>query len=215
MPIQILTESDIPMVRKLIGDAPQKIGFSDTVISNEEYFEYLDLCIVHPLHKTYAYFNDAGDLVSYITLCDFPALPYYAVINFKVVKKFNIYDQEQNGMHQFQEVYFSKEKENRYSFYKLRGFRSPRLMKRVTKNLVNAMPVFFDRYHRTIEEFIPAGQYSKYDPFNKLLFRGHTFNDDSVIFKFTCKQEYRTNIPDYVQEATMQMETMKNIKIGQ
>jgi len=213
MSIKILTMDNFEALKELIGPAPQKIGFSDTYVSSDDYFDYLKTCLTHPLHKTYAYY-DNDELVSFITLCDFPALPYYAVINFKVIKKFNTYDQEKNGIHQFQEVYFSKESENRYSFYKMRGFKSPKLMKRVTRGIVNAMPEFFDRYHRTIEEYIPAGQMSQYEPFNKILLRGHTFNDDCVIFKFTCKQEYRTNLPDYIQEATMQMETMKNIKIG-
>lgn len=214
MPIQRLTEKDYPEIKRLIGTDPQRVGFSHTLLSNEEYMKYLYVCLTHPVHQTYAYIDDQGDLVSFVSLADFGRLPYYGIVNFKVVKKFNTYNQEENGIHQFQEVYFNKEKENRHTFFKLRGFRNERLMKKVTRGIVNAMPAFFDRYHRTIEEYIPAGQLSQWDAFNKMMLRNKPLNEDSVIFKFTCKQEFRINLPSYIQEATMQMETMKGIKLS-
>lgn len=214
MAIERLTEYDYPELKKLIGTEPQRVGFSHTLLPNEEYMKYLYVCLTHPAHQTYAYINDQGEFVSFISLADFGRLPYYGIVNFKVVKKFNTYNQEENGIHQFQDVYFSKEKEDRYSFFKLRGFRSERLMKKVTRGIVNAMPEFFDRYHRTIEEYIPAGQLSKWEAFNKMLLRGRPMKEDCVVFKFTCKQEFRTNIPSYIQEATMQMEQMKGIKLA-
>jgi len=198
MTIKILTMADMPLLKQLIGSDPQKIGFSDTYISNSDYFDYMKTCIIHPLHKTYGYF-DNDELVSLITLCDFPALPYYALVNFKVVKKFNTWVPEQNGMKQFLEVYFSKEKEERYSFFMMRGFKNARLARHVSRQVRLSMGELWDRYHETIEEYIPAGQQSKWEPFNKILFRGHTFNDDSVLYKFTCKQEYRTNVPEAMQ----------------
>ena len=188
----------MPELKQLIGSAPQKIGFSDTYVSNDEFFDYMKTCITHHLHTTYGYYDDQG-LVSIITLCDFPGLPYYAIINFKVIRKFNVWDPANNGMAQFQEVYFSKEKEERYSFFMMRGFKNPKLVRHVSRKVKLSMTDLFDRYHRTIEEYIPAGHMSKWEPFNKILFRGHTFNDDSVLYKFTCKQEFRTNVPEVTQ----------------
>jgi hypothetical protein len=210
MTIKILTTDDLPMLKTLIGTGPQKIGFSDTQITSDEYFNYLNLCLTHPLHKTYAYINEENELVSYLTLCDFPGLPYYANINFKVIKKFNTYRQNDNGIRQFQEVYFNKEKENRYAFFKMRGLKSIRMEEKLTKGIAEAMPEFFNRYHRTIEEYIPAGQASKYEPFNKILLRGHKFNSDCVVYKYTCKQEFRNNVPEEIQQVSLQLEKFIN-----
>jgi len=198
MTIKILTMNDMPELKNLIGPGPQKIGFSDTYISNDDFFDYMKTCISHSLHKTYGYY-DGEELVSLITLCDFPGLPYYALINFKVIKKFNVWSPEQNGMKQFLEVYFNKEKEERYSFFMMRGFKNARLARHVSRQVRLSMGELWDRYHETVEEYIPAGSMSKWEPFNKILFRGHTFNDDSVLYKFTCKQEYRTNLPEAMQ----------------
>lgn len=199
MNLKKLTIADLPKLKELIGTKPQKIGFSDTYISNDDYFDYLKLCLTHSLHNTYGYIHE-GEIVSFLTTCDFPGLPYYAIINFKVIKKFNTWDPGHNGLIEYQDLFFAKEKEGRYAFYMMRAFKNARLLNKVTARMRANMGELYNRYHLTIEDYVPAGQYSRWEPFNKILFRGHTFNDDNVIYKFSCKQDFRNNVPTEVQQ---------------
>jgi hypothetical protein len=205
MYIQKLTIDDLPLIDKLIDDRPQRIGFSNTKVSREDYIDMTAKMLTLPAHITYGcYSSEDNSLISYMTFFDFPNLPYYCATNFKVLEKFNYYDQVKNGFIKLLDVCELKEQEGRYSMFLGRAvYRNVDNRKKIIKQFTLEAPVFWQKYIRTIEEYIPAGQPSKYDYFNKAILRGKVFDNDFIIMRMTCKQQYRTILPPELQETSL------------
>jgi hypothetical protein len=202
MYIKQLTISDLPLIDSLIDDRPQRIGFGNTKVSRSDYIEMTSKMLTLPAHTTYGCYDDEDhSLISYMTFFDFPNLPYYCATNFKVLKKFNYYDQVKNGFIKLLDVCEIKEKEGRYSMFVGRSiYRNVDNRSRIFKQWTSEAPEFWKRYTRTIEEYVPAGQNSKYDYFNKAIMRNKTFDNDFVIICIACNQEYRKIFNSDLQE---------------
>lgn len=194
--VRQLTVNDYSLIEQSIGEEDQRIGFGTTKVSRQGYLEMTAKMLGSQTHTTYGCFDATDDsLISYMTFFDFPNLPYYCMTNFKVVKKFNYYNQSKNGFIKFLDVCNLKEEEGKYSFYVGRAiFRNFDSRVKTIKDFAFNAPDFWKKYIRTIEEFIPAGQPSKYEYFNKAILRGKTFDNDFIILKFTCRQEFRNSI---------------------
>lgn len=205
MYIQQLTIKDLPEIEPLIGPGPQRIGFGTTKVSREDYIDMTAKMMSLPAHTTYGcYDSNDNSLISYMTFFDFPNLPYYCAMNFKVLKKFNYYDQVKNGFIKLLDVCELKEQEGRYSMFLGRAvYRRVDNRKKIIKQFTLEAPRFWQRYIRTIEEYIPAGQPSKYDYFNKAILRGKVFENDFIIMRMTCKQEYRNVLPPELQATSI------------
>ena len=118
MYIKQLTIEDLPLIDSLIDDKPQRIGFGNTKVSRDDYIEMTSKMLTLPAHTTYGcYDNEDHSLISYMTFFDFPNLPYYCATNFKVLKKFNYYNQVKNGFIKLLDVCEIKEQEGRYSMF--------------------------------------------------------------------------------------------------
>lgn len=205
MYIKQLTINDLPLIEQSIEDRPQRIGFSNTKISRADYMDMTTKMLTLPAHTTYGcYDSEDHSLISYMTFFDFPNLPYYCATNFKVLKKFNYYDQVKNGFIKLLDVCEIKEQEGRYSMFLGRAvYRNVDNRKKIIKQFTLEAPVFWKKYIRTIEEYIPAGQTSKYDYFNKAILRGKVFDNDFIIMRMTCKQEFRNILPPELQATSI------------
>ena len=206
MHLQQLTIKNLPEIEKVLGAGPQRIGFGNTKVSRDEYLDMTAKMLSLPAHTTYGCYDD-DNLISYMTFFDFPNLPYYGATNFKVLKKFNYYDQVKNGFIKLLDVCDIKEKEGRYSMLLGRAvYRKVDNRKKILRQFALEAPNFWKKYIRTIEEYIPAGQASQYDYFNKAILRGKIFDNDFIIIKMTCRQEYRNVLP-----ADLQIISLKNL----
>jgi hypothetical protein len=177
----------------LIPDGPQKIGFGTTTIPKQNYLNWVYHQLSDNQYNLWCCYTDTGEPVSFISTFDFPNLPYYTITNFKVVKKFDFYNEVTNGyLDLMNHCIEQQELKHLYSFYTFRAFgrkKNNRLW--MTKSAAKNLPKYYDRYTKVVEEFIPAGQASKYDYFNKVLLRDKIYENDTAVMKWTCKDQYR------------------------
>jgi hypothetical protein len=178
-------------IKQSIDDNDQRIGFGKTKIGKEDYLKFTEKILKSNAYQTYGYFLD-NELISYISNFNFPNLPYHGFTNFKVIKKFNFYNGTDNGMWRLTvHIASLKEQENYYSFYVARTVKSAKLAERIHISSKRNFPQFYEKYIYTIEEFIPPKTPSKYEYFNKALLMDKVFDEEFLIYKFTCKEEYR------------------------
>ena len=206
--IRLATKMDIPVISQLIPEGEQRVGFGRTKISRDKFIEYIQRCILLEHHQTYLFYRE-DVLVSMMACYDSNIAPWWCALNFKVFNPTGLMDGFENGwVTMGDHIAKLKEAEGRYSFFYVKAVRNtPRFMER--KIMQEYAGKFEEdgiakRYTRTIEEFIPAGQSSKNPLFEKILIRGHKFVDDVVIIQWICLQQYRTGLPDWLQEQTLQ-----------
>jgi hypothetical protein len=182
----------LPIIENMIPNTTQRVGFGGDKVSKEDYLKYTERLLASNSHTTWGLF-DNDEFISYMTSFDFPNLPYHGIINFKVLKNFNLYDTTINGYdHLMDYIAELKEKEHRYSFFTARAARSPKLRTKIANSTVNVRQEFWTKYIMTIEEHVPAGQPSQFEYFNKALFRDKVFTNDFLVFKFTCRNKFRS-----------------------
>ena len=205
--IRKATVSDIPSIIELLPLGDQRIGFGKTTMSREKFIEYLFVCVNFENHETYLYYK--GDqLYSMLSCYDSNVAPWWCALNFKVFKTELLFDPSQNGWIDLGDhVAKIKESQGRYTFFYVKTVRNmSRLMKKkyATEYINNfSQDGIGNRYINTIEEYIPAGQESKYEFFKKTLLRNQIFLEDVAVTKWTCLQQFRTGVPDYLQEQTL------------
>jgi hypothetical protein len=193
-----LTVRDFDLIEKLIPPGDQRIAFGSAKMSRDRYLDYTMRCITSQNHSTYfSYNNDDVKMehpLSMVTVLDFESQPAWAAINFKVFQGPATFNAAKNGWFYFGEVFELKEKEGRYNFYYLKSVR-PVSQKRWVKTILDQGKDFgfdiFNRYKSSIEEYIPAGQQSKFDIFKTSLFRNQIFPDDTVVMCWSCLQKFR------------------------
>jgi hypothetical protein len=206
--IRLATREDIPMLVNLLPDGPQRIGFGKTTISKDKYIEYITRCIILDDHETYLMFKN-NELISMLACYNSNIAPWWCALNFKMFKEIGPFDGFESGwITMGDHIAKIKEAEGRFSFFYVKAVRkmSRFMEKKFNQEYVNKFSEdgIGNRYIRTVEEFIPAGQKSKHDLFQKILIRSHTFVDDVAIIKWTCLQQYRSGFPEHLQEQTLQ-----------
>jgi hypothetical protein len=205
--IRKATVADIRTIAELLPPGDQRIGFGKTTMSQEKFIEYLHVCITFEHHETYLYYK--GDqLYSMLSCYDSAVAPWWCALNFKVFKIETLFDATQNGWVDLGDhIAKIKESQGRYSFFYVKTVRdmSKLMKKKYAKEYTNnfSQTGIGNRYINTIEEYIPAGQESKYEFFKKTLLRNQIFLQDVAISKWTCLQEFRTGMPDYLQDQTL------------
>lgn len=202
--IRKATTNDIDMIVSHLPPGDQRIGFGKTTMTRDKYIEYIELCIQRYDHETFLYYRD-DELVSMLACCDSIICPYWAALNFRVFRPKLFLDVTKNGwVHLGEHVASLKESQGRFSFFYLKTIRQQnRFMEKNYDRFLQASPVIGNRYIRTVEEYIPAGQTSKHIYFQKLLTRNQIFSEDVAITKWTCLQEYRTGFSEELQQQTI------------
>jgi hypothetical protein len=198
-----LTVKDFDLIESLVPPGDQRISFGSAKMSRDRYIDYTMQCITSQHHATYfSYAKDDTEMktpLSMVTTLDFESVPAWAAINFKVFKGPATFNATKNGWFYFGDLFDLKEKEGRYNFYYLKSVR-PISLQRWVKTIVDQGKDFgfgvFERYKSTIEEYIPAGQQSKFAMFRISLFRNQVFPDDTVVMKWSCLQKFRN--PEYL-----------------
>ena len=189
--IKKISVEDLTTIESLIDDKDQKIGFSNKKITKEDYIKFTSKILTSKSYDTYGFFINE-EFISFMSCVNFPNLPYYGILNFKVLKKYNFYDVTKNGfLHLKEHISNIKEKEKYYSFYVARAARDSKLSNKIINRSFSVFSQFYKKYIVTIEELIPANHKSKFEYFNKALLMDKVFDEDFLIYKFTCKDEYR------------------------
>ena len=129
------------------------------------------------------------------------------VYNFKNFRPDPIYNPTKNGWADLWNTIFQVQEEKKlYSFYLLRTAETNRLnYKRYHTTYMNGSPKFLN-YVRTLEELVPSNSHPKWDLHNSLFYFGKTYNHDTMVLKFTCKQQHRTDIPEVLQQGLLMKE---------
>ena len=182
-------------IDKVLPDVPHRLGFGTTEVTKQEYLNFTEKILRSSTHGTWGFYQD-GNLISFMSAFDFPNLPYYGVLNFKVIKKSNYFSQVKSGFFALLDhIIKIKESEKRYTCYMTRAIqRNADVRKKLYDEWEKNFPEFFKRYIRTIEEVIPAGQLSQFDYYNKALLRDKVYDNDMMVMKFVCRNEFRTGI---------------------
>jgi hypothetical protein len=199
--VKKITVDTLQEIAKQLPDTPQRLGFGTTEVSKQEYLNYTEKILRSSTHETWAYYQDEK-LISFMSSFDFPNLPYYGILNFKVIKNTNYFSQIKSGyIDLFNTITEHKEQQQRYTFFVTRAIqRNTDVRKRLFDEWQKYAPEFFNRYLRTIEEVIPAGSLSKYEYFNRALLRDKVYDNDMLIMKWTCRNEFRKKIMNPEQE---------------
>jgi hypothetical protein len=189
-------------INQALLDVPHRLGFGTTEVTKKEYLNFTEKILRSNTHSTWGFYKDEI-LISFMSSFDFPNLPYYGVLNFKVVKGTNYFSQVKSGFFALlNHITKVKEGEKRYTFYMTRAIqRNADVRKKLYNEWEKNFPEFFKKYTRTIEEVIPAGQLSQFDYYNKALLRDKVYDNDMMIMQFVCKNEFRTGILTGSQEA--------------
>ncbi len=202
--IRKATPDDIDMLISLLPPGDQRIGFGKTAMTREKFIEYINVCIRYPHHDTFLYYR-GDELVSMMACCDSTISPYWCALNFKVFRPRYFLDVANNGwIHLGEHIAQLKESQGRFSFYYVKTIRKQnKYMEKNYGQLLEFSKVIGNRYIRTVEEYIPAGQTSQHEFFKRLLMRNSVFAEDVAITKWTCMQEYRTGFNEELQEQTV------------
>ena len=193
--IKKFTVDNLAEIDKVLPDVPHRLGFGTTEVTKQEYLNFTEKILRSSTHSTWGFYQN-GNLISFMAAFDFPNLPYYGVLNFKVIKKSNYFSQVKSGFFALLDhITKIKESEKRYTFYMTRAIqRNADVRKKLYDEWEKNFPDFFKRYTRTVEEVIPAGQLSQYDYYNKALLRDKVYDNDMMVMKFVCRNEFRTGI---------------------
>ena len=199
--VRKITIDDLKEIGDALKDVPQRLGFGTTEVTKQEYLNYTEKILRSNTHQTWGFYND-NKLISFMSAFDFPNLPYYGILNFKVLRSVGYYSHVTSGyVALMKAVSESKEEQQRYTFFIARSAqRKYDIRQKLHAEHQQADPEFFKKYLRTVEEVVPAGQLSKFDYFNKALLRDKVFDNDMLIMKWTCRNEYRKNILHGEQE---------------
>ena len=198
---------DVRTMAELLPLGDQRISFGKTVMSKEKFIEYLYVCVNFENHETYLYYK--GDqLYSMMACYNSTVAPWWCALNFKVFKPELLLDARQNGWIDLGDhIAKIKESQGRYTFFYLKTVRnmSNLMKKRYATEYVNSFSQdgIGNRYIQTIEEYIPAGEESKYDFFKKTLLRNQVFLEDVAVTKYSCLQKFRTGIPNHLHEQSL------------
>lgn len=186
-------------------------------MNKDSYISYTKRLLESTDYKTWMQIKD-GKLDQYFTVFNLKTLPYYIIFNYRKIatpdKLFSRLHQQWDDLLDF--IVPLQEKNNFYSFYTLRvSGRTGRkyIFDKRTSNMQEELNSFHNRYFKVIEEYISAGQASKYETFQNLIFRGWAFNEDVFITKYICKQEFRNNSPQEFQENFLKLEQNIDNKI--
>lgn len=203
-----LTLDDWPIIKTAIihSGSSHRIGMSRQSLSTEQYLQYTYSFLRKEGTAIYGFYDNIG-IKSMISVVDFSTIPSYGVYNFKNFRTDTIYNPIKNGWTELWNTIFQVQEEKKlYSFYLLRTAEINRLnYKRYHSTYMNGSPKFLN-YVRTLEELVPANSHPKWDLHNSLFYFGKTYDHDTMILKFTCKQQYRTGVPELLQQGLLMKE---------
>jgi hypothetical protein len=207
---KLATIDDLDFISQHITTDEVKIASGLSKVTRDYYIKYTQNLLSSPDCKTWLLITD-GKLDQYFTSYNLKTLPYYMIFNYRKIAKptklFSTLHQQWDEVLDF--IVPLQEANNLYSFYTLRvSARTGRkfIFDKRTSNMHGDLNSFHNRYFKVVEEYIPKNQSSKYETFDKLMFRGIRFEEDVFITKYICKQVYRTNSPTDFQENFLQLE---------
>ena len=202
MQIKILTLENWPEIESKLNSIKNfRIGQTKQEIHKELYFEYTKNSLISETESVFGFYTD-DLLVSMTTVHEFNFMPSYLVKNFRSFTDTNLYNPLQNGLaptlNHIIELY---EKKNLYTFYMVKTADPKRLnQKRVRKLMFEIGCPKLQNYDITVEEFIQAGTKSIYRVHSDAICLGVVFEYDVVILRYTCNQNFRTNISENLKE---------------
>ena len=199
--IKVLTPDDWDSLATAIKALPyHRVAQTRQNVSEEEFLKYTYAIFRAPNSTVYGYYNDANELSSMISVVGFSQMPAYAVYNWRNLKPTNIYDPVKNGWAAlWNRLIEDQEAKKLYTFYMLRTTEISRLQYKKYHNIyMTHVPKFLD-YERTVEEVVPAGQFTNWGFFNTILYHGKPLDYETMVLKFTCKQKFRNNVNQDLQ----------------
>lgn len=203
-----LSLDDWPVIEAAIktNTSVHRVGMSRETMPLDAYLKYTYAFFKNKNATVFGYYDNIG-IKSMISVVDLSAMPSYGVYNFKNFRPDSIYNPVKNGWTELWNTIFQiQEEKNLYAFYLLRTAELNRLnYKRYHSIYMDGSPKFLN-YARTLEELVPADSLPKWDLHNSLFYFGKTYNHDTMVLKFTCKQKYRTDIPDLLQQGLLMKE---------
>lgn len=200
--IKILTVADWDEIRTEVCKLDShQVAQTKHTVTEHEYLDYTYKTLSQPSNTMYGFYKD-GILSSYICATKIKMNPEYVVTNWKNLKPSSIFNPMENGWGDlWTAMVTDMEADNRYSFLLVKTTDVKRLQfKRVQRMYEQASPKLTN-YIRTVEEVVPAGQYSKYEYFKRALYYDKKYDYETLVFRFTCKQEFRINLPSELQES--------------
>jgi hypothetical protein len=194
--IKTLTIDDWPILEKLIDNEDIfRIAQTKMEIPKEEYKSYTHNSFLNPKEHIYAFITD-NEIVSITTVLDFESLPGYLVKNFKHFKKSNLYNPVINGLAPtLNKIIEIQEQKGLYTFWMAKTGNYKRLNQERTRHLMfNVGCPILQNYEITIEEYLPKNTKSKYRFHSEGIYFGKVLTEDTCVIRYTCKQQYRTNV---------------------
>lgn len=200
--IKILTLDDWDELSAAIKKLPfHRIAQTRQTVSEEEYLKYTHNILKRESTIVYGYYKD-DILTSTISVARISVFPTYGVYNWRNLKPDVVYNPVKNGWSELW-THLLNEQENAglYTFYMLRTTDLGRLSySKYHDTYMKTVPKFLN-YERTVEEVVPAGQKTKWQFFDLILYFGKPLEHDTMVLKFTLKQQHRNNVaPDLQRE---------------
>ena len=192
--IKILTLDDWDELSTAIKKLPfHRIAQTRQTVSEEEYLKYR--------------LKPSGDInESTISVARISVFPTYGVYNWRNLKPDTIYDPVKNGWSELW-THLLTEQENAelYTFYMLRTTDLGRLSySKYHDTYMKTVPKFLN-YERTVEEVVPAGKKTKWPFFDSILYFGKLLEHDTMVLKFTLKQQHRNNVEPKLQKELIRL----------
>lgn len=200
--IKILTLDDWKDIETEVSKTKHhQVAQTKRTISVDEYLDYTYNAMKNSSTTMYGFYKD-GVLSSYMCSIKIQITPEYIVANWKNLRPTPIFNPFTNGWGDlWTKMVSDMEAEGRYSFILVKTTDVKRLQfQRVQRMYEQASPILTN-YIRTVEEVVPAGQTSKWEYFKRTVYYDNKFDYDTLVFRFTCKQEHRRNLSKELQES--------------
>lgn len=186
--LRILRDSDIPQLISKIKESETfyLANSNKASTTKDEYLNYTLGLFVKDNHIIHGHFAD-GVLTSIMASQELKSLPAFVLKNYKNFNPSNFFRPDKNGWIMLYtgviEHYESKGIYTYYAMQTAKDIRNINMRKHVKKVV--------DNYDITIEEFVPANTLSKYDLHSKTMYYGKTMPVDTIVNRYSCKQEFR------------------------
>ncbi len=200
--IKILTLDDWKEIETEVSKTKNhQVAQTKRTISVDEYLNYTYKILSSPSTTMYGFYKD-GILSSYMCSIKIMIAPEYIVANWKNLRPSPVFNPFTNGWGDlWTRMVTDMEAQGRYAFMLVKTTDVKRLQfQRVQRMYEQASPKLTN-YERTVEEVVPAGQTSKWEYFRRTVYYDGKCDYDTLVFKFTCKQEHRTNLTKELQES--------------
>lgn len=193
--IKVLTTDNWPEIESAVKKLPfHRVAQTRQTIPVEEFLRYTQNILKRANSTVYGYYENE-ELTSMISLVEFSQMPAYVIYNWRNLKPSNVYNPVKNGWSDlWNRLIEDQEKKGNYTFYMMRTTDVNRLQYKKFHNMYMKHSPKFLNYERTVEEVVPANSKTKWAFFDSILYFNKTFDYETMVLKFTCRQEHRNNV---------------------